>query len=199
MKWWKALHIWRFFGKCKRKRNPSGLLSGHLAPWPPPLVSLLSELVADEMLLGHLGLLVDLSQHLMHHVEQRTAQAQQLKQQHIVMRVAPYVRPHSWERLTHTSQQLLRQHTHSPASTPRQAQASPKQGNQGTWGLQLGAARGGGGVAPAVHGRGCDTTLGFLYKNNTQRKNSETQHTLLKQQQGTFQQEDLDNHTSLLH
>lgn len=68
--------------------------------WPPgsitpPLVSLLSELVADEMLLGHLGLLVDLSQHLMHHVEQRTAQAQQLKQQHIVMRVAPYVRPHS--------------------------------------------------------------------------------------------------------
>lgn len=68
--------------------------------WPPGsmtprLVSLLSELVADEMLLGHLGLLVDLSQHLMHHVEQRTAQAQQLKQQHIVMRVAPYVRPHS--------------------------------------------------------------------------------------------------------
>lgn len=44
----------------------------------PPLC----ELVAEELLLG---LLVDLSQHLVHHAEQRTAQAQQLIQEHIVM------------------------------------------------------------------------------------------------------------------
>lgn len=85
-------HLTLFFGNAKEKKSIWAPI------WPPgsptPHVSL-SELVADEMLLGHLGLLVDLSQHLMHHVEQRTAQAQQLKQQHIVMRVAPYVRPHS--------------------------------------------------------------------------------------------------------
>lgn len=97
--------------------------------------------MADELLLGQLGLLVDLSQHLVHHAEQGTAQAQQLIQEHIVMRVAPDVGPHSCERLTHTSQQPSRQHTHSLASTPRPAQASPKQGNQGTWGLDLDAAR----------------------------------------------------------
>lgn len=116
---------------------------------------LLCELVAEELLLGQLGLLVDLSQHLVHHAEQRTAQAQQLIQEHIVMWVAPDVGPHSCERLTHTSKQPSRQHTHSPASTPRPAQASPKQGNQGTWGLGLDAARRR--VAPTVHWRGCDT------------------------------------------
>lgn len=116
--------------------------------YPPPLC----ELVAEELLLG---LLVDLSQHLVHHAEQRTAQAQQLIQEHIVMWVAPDVGPHSCERLTHTSKQPSRQHTHSPTSTPRPAQASPKQGNQGTWGLGLDAARRR--VAPAVHWRGCDT------------------------------------------
>lgn len=47
---------------------------------PPLLLPLLCELQ-----LGQLGLLVDLSQHLVHHAEQRTAQAQQLVQEHIVM------------------------------------------------------------------------------------------------------------------
>lgn len=49
------------------------------------LVPFLCELVAKELLLGQLGLLVDLSQQLVHHAEQRAAQAQQLIQEHIVM------------------------------------------------------------------------------------------------------------------
>lgn len=124
------------------------------------LLPFLCELVANELLLGQLGLLVHLFQHLVHHAEQGTAQAQQLIQEHIVMGVAPDVGPRSCERLTHTSQQPLRQHTHSPASTPWPAQASPKQGNQGTWGLYLDAAcrR----VAPTVQRRGCGVALVIL-------------------------------------
>lgn len=144
----------------------------------PPFVPLLCELVADEMLLGHLGLLVDLPHHLMHHAEQRAAQAQQLKQEHIVMRVAAEVGPHSCERLTHTSPQPSRKHTHGPAGTPRPAQASPKQGNQGTWGWDLGGARRGG-AAPAVRGRGRGAALVFLQKQDAQKDLHETQHTLL--------------------
>ena len=49
------------------------------------LIHLLYELRADELLLGQLGLLVHLSQHLVHHAEQGTTKAQQLKQEHIVM------------------------------------------------------------------------------------------------------------------
>lgn len=59
--------------------------SGPVKPTVNPLPPLLCELVAEELLLGQLGLLVDLSQHLVHHAEQRTAQAQQFIQEHIVM------------------------------------------------------------------------------------------------------------------
>lgn len=61
--------------------GPNGPVKPTVNP-PPPL---LCELVAEELLLGQLGLLVDLSQHLVHHAEQRTAQAQQFIQEHIVM------------------------------------------------------------------------------------------------------------------
>lgn len=49
------------------------------------LVPLLCELVVEQLLLGQLRLLEHLPQHLMHHAEQRAAQAQQLKQEHIVV------------------------------------------------------------------------------------------------------------------
>lgn len=142
---------------------------------------LLHELVSGELLLSQLRLLVDLSQHLVHHAEQRTAQAQQLIQEHIVMWVAPDVRPHSCERLTHTSKQPSRQHTHSPASTPRPAQASPKQGNQGTWGLDLDAARCR--VGPTAQGWGCDTVI--LHKPRYTWGNNEIQHEFLLHSIGT--------------
>lgn len=109
---------------------------------------LLRELVAKELLRGQLGLLVDLSQYLMHHTEQRTAQAQELVQENIILGVAPDVGPHSCERLAHTFQQPSRPHTHSLTSMARPDQASPKQGNQGTWGLNLDAA--GGGADPVI-------------------------------------------------
>lgn len=113
-----------------------GFLTGQIAQTSPILVHLICELVADELLLdqwGQLGLLVDLSQHLVHHAEQGTAHAQQLVQEHIVVRVAPDVRAHSCERLARFFQQPCWQHTHSLASLPWPTQASPKQGNQGTW------------------------------------------------------------------
>lgn len=140
-------------------------LTGQEAQTSPMLVPLPCELVAAELLLGQwgqLGLLVDLSQHLVHHAEQGTAHAQQLIQGHIVTWVAPDVRPHSCERLAHICQQPPWQHTHSLAGTPRPTQASPKQGNQGTWGLDLDAARHW--VAAVVQRRGCDTALVFLHE-----------------------------------
>ena len=120
---------------------------------------------------GQLWFLVHLSQHLMHHAEQRTAQAQQLIQEHIVMWVAPDVGPHSCDRLTHTSKQPSWQHTHSPTSTPRPAQASPKQGNQGTWGLDLDAACGG--ADPGVQCWGFDVALVFLQKPGWKKEENE--------------------------
>lgn len=110
------------FGQYKKtKVKLSGFLLGKLAQIDPAFVPHLDEVGANELLLdqlSQLGLLVDLSQHLVHHAEQRTAQAQQLIQEHIVMWIAPDVGPHSCERLTHTFQQPLRQYTHSLASTP---------------------------------------------------------------------------------
>lgn len=122
----------------------------------PLLVPLPCELVADGLLLDQPGLLVDLSQHLVHHAEQGTAHAQQLTQEHIVVGVVPDVRPQSCGRLTHTFQQQSRQHTHKAASTPRQTQ----QGNQGTWGLHVGAACGW--ASPTVQRRGSGAALVFL-------------------------------------
>lgn len=122
----------------------------HLLATYQYIIPLLGKPLVDDLLLSQLGLLVDLSQHLMHHAEQRTAKAKQLKQAYIVLWVAPDVGSHSCDRLTHTSQQLLRQHTHSPTSTPRPAQTALNQGNQGTCGLD-GAC---GWTDPAVHRRG---------------------------------------------
>lgn len=70
------------------------------------------------------------------------------------MWAAPDMGAHGCQRLTHTSNQPSRQHTHGLTGTPRPAQASPKQGNQGTWGLALHAARRR--VAPGVWRRGRD-------------------------------------------
>lgn len=138
-------------------------LTGREAQTSSILIPLPCELVAAEALLdkrGQLGLLVDLPQHLVHHAEQGTAHAQQFIQGHIVTRVAPDVRPHSCERLAHICQQPSRRHTHSLAGTLRPTQASPKQGNQGTWGLHLDAAHHR--VAPVVHWRMCNIALVFL-------------------------------------
>ena len=136
--------------------------------WGHPVSLFLCELVAEELLRGQLGLLVDLSQHLMHHAEQRTAQAQKLIQEHIVMGVAPDVGPHSCERLTHTFQQPSRPHTHSSTSMPGPDQASPKQGNQGTWGLNLDAACSG--ADSAIQWWGLDVAVIFLQEPRFKKK-----------------------------
>lgn len=138
------------------------------------LLLLLRELLVEQLLLGQLRLLVDLDQHLIHHAEQRTAQAQQLQQEHIVTWVAPDVGPHSRHRLTHASHQPARQHTHSPTSTPRPAQTSPEQGNQGTCGLD--SARGGKG--PAGQRRGI-----YVVILKTKQKVQEMTQNSLKQQE----------------
>lgn len=135
-------------------------------PDKPFIILCLCELEAGELLLSQLGFLAHLSQHLVHHAEQRTAYAQQLIQEHIVMWVASDVGTRSRARLIQTSQQLSRQHTHSPTSTPRPTQASPNQGNQGTWGLCLDSACCG--VAPSVQRQGCDAVLIILPALNTE-------------------------------
>lgn len=109
---------------------------------------------------GQLGLLVDLSQHLKHNAEQRTAQAEELKQEDIVVGGGAEVGAHSGDRPTHAPPQPSRQQAHGPAGPLRPAQAPPKQGNQSTWGAHLTAAcrR----ADPTVQRRGLGVTLVLL-------------------------------------
>lgn len=62
-------------GAVQEHKFESRLILGQAAQHNLLLFPFLCELVADELLLGQLGLLVDLSQHLVHHTEQGTAQA----------------------------------------------------------------------------------------------------------------------------
>lgn len=78
---------------------------------------------------------VHVEQNLQLHAQQGQAQAQQLKQEGIVLSVGPDVEARGLGRVTHPARQAAGHGTQGPRRPHGPAQALPEQRGQGTWGL----------------------------------------------------------------